>query len=305
MLKSVLQYLVIFAITFTVSLLMTPFVRTFSERAGILDYPNHIKRHSRPMPRAGGLAMFIAFFAGLIYLIISDGIVVNELKAVVASCVLVTFLGLWDDIKRVQYIEKFFLQTVAALMIIFSGIKVGFLPSHLSVPITLLWVVGVTNAVNLQDGMDGLAAGVSCLAGFAFFLIGLLQGNAMLSLMSLALAGSCIGFLRFNFPPASIFMGDTGSMFLGFVLSVLGVLSVQNSNCYTNLFIPVVILAVPVCDTVASIVRRYFEGRGIFDGDRGHFYDLMADRLKLRLELVLFLIYVLTMILGLTSLCLV
>jgi len=299
------QYLVIFAITLAVSLLMTPFVRTFSTRAGILDHPNHIKRHSKPVANAGGLAIFTAFLAGLLFLIYMDRSIAGELKAVIAGAALSVFLGLWDDIKGIYYIEKFILQAAVALVLIFSGIRVGFLPYHLSVVITLFWIVGVTNAVNLQDGMDGLAAGISCLAGFAFFLVGLLQGNLILSFLSLALMGSCLGFLRYNFPPASIFMGDTGSMFLGYALAVLGVLSVQKSDSFAGLFIPVLILAVPVCDTMATVVRRYIEGRGIFDGDRGHFYDLMADRLKLRHEHVLFIIYALTIILGLTSLCLV
>jgi UDP-GlcNAc:undecaprenyl-phosphate GlcNAc-1-phosphate transferase len=284
---------------------MTPFVRTFSTRAGIIDYPNHIKRHSRPIARAGGIAIFTAFMAGLLFLIYMDRGIAGELKAVIAGAALSVFLGLWDDIKGIYYIEKFILQAAVALVLIFSGIRVGFLPYHLSVVVTLFWIVGVTNAVNLQDGMDGLAAGTSCLACFAFFLVGLLQGNLILSLLSLALMGSCLGFLRYNFPPASIFMGDTGSMFLGYTLAVLGVLSVRNCSRFDDLFIPVLILGVPVLDTIASMIRRFVEHRGIFDGDRGHFYDLMADRMKLRHEFVLFIIYALTIILGVTSLCLV
>jgi UDP-GlcNAc:undecaprenyl-phosphate GlcNAc-1-phosphate transferase len=299
------QYLVIFAITFAVSLLMTPFVRTFSTRAGIIDHPNHIKRHGRPIPNAGGLAIFTAFLAGLLFMIYMNRSVAGELKAVIAGAVLSVFLGLWDDIKGIYYIEKLILQAAVALVLIFSGIRVGFLPYHLSVVITLFWIVGVTNAVNLQDGMDGLAAGTSFLAGFAFFLIGLLQGNLILSMLSLALMGSCLGFLRYNFPPASIFMGDTGSMFLGYTLAVLGVLSVRNCSSFNNLFIPVLILGVPVLDTITTIIRRFVEHRGIFDGDKGHFYDILADRVKLRHEFVLFIIYALTIILGVTSLCLV
>lgn len=299
------QYLVIFAITLAVSLLMTPFIRTFSTRAGIIDHPNHIKRHSRPMANAGGLAIFTAFMAGLLFLIYMDRGIAGELKAVIAGAALSVFLGLWDDIKGIYYIEKFILQAGVALVLIGSGIRVGFLPYHLSVVITLFWIVGVTNAVNLQDGMDGLAAGTSCLAGFAFFLVGLLQGNLILSMLSLALMGSCLGFLRYNFPPASIFMGDTGSMFLGYTLAVLGVLSVQSCGSFDNLFIPVLILGVPVLDTITSMIRRFVEHRGIFDGDRGHFYDIMADKMQLRHEYVLCIIYALTIILGFTSLCLV
>ena len=299
------QYIIIFSITLAISWLLTPIVRTFSERAGILDHPNHIKRHNKPVARAGGLAIFLAFQVGLVYLIINDGIIVKELTAIVAGGVLSVLLGFWDDIKGIYYLEKFLLQAAVALVLVFSGVRVGFLPVYLSIPVTLFWIIGVTNAVNLQDGMDGLAAGISCLAGLAFFTIGLIQGNAVLSLLSLALSGSCLGFLRFNFPPASIFMGDSGSMFLGYVLSILGVLSVQKSESFVSLFIPVLILGVPIFDTIASMVRRLAKGKGMFDGDRGHFYDILADRLKLKHEFVLFLIYALTIILGITSICLV
>jgi len=299
------QYIIIFSITLAISWLLTPIVRTFSERAGILDHPNHIKRHNKPIARAGGLAIFLAFQVGLVYLIINDGIIVKELTAIVAGGVLSVLLGFWDDIKGIYYLEKFLLQAAVALVLVFSGVRVGFLPVYLSIPVTLFWIIGVTNAVNLQDGMDGLAAGISCLAGLAFFTIGLIQGNAVLSLLSLALSGSCLGFLRFNFPPASIFMGDSGSMFLGYVLSILGVLSIQKSESFVSLFIPVLILGVPIFDTIASMVRRLAKGKGMFDGDRGHFYDILADRLKLKHEFVLFLIYALTIILGITSICLV
>ena len=299
------QYIIIFSITLAISWLLTPIVRTFSERAGILDHPNHIKRHNKPVARAGGLAIFLAFQVGLVYLIINDGIIVKELTAIVAGGVLSVLLGFWDDIKGIYYLEKFLLQAAVALVLVFSGVRVGFLPVYLSSPVTLFWIIGVTNAVNLQDGMDGLAAGIACLAGLAFFTIGLIQGNAVLSLLSLALSGSCLGFLRFNFPPASIFMGDSGSMFLGYVLSILGVLSVQKSESFVSLFIPVLILGVPIFDTLVSMVRRLAKGKGMFDGDRGHFYDILADRMKLKHEFVLFLIYALTIILGITSICLV
>lgn len=299
------QYIIIFSITLAISWLLTPIVRTFSERAGILDHPNHIKRHNKPIARAGGLAIFLAFQVGLVYLIINDGIIVKELTAIVAGGVLSVLLGFWDDIKGIYYLEKFLLQAAVALVLVFSGVRVGFLPVYLSIPVTLFWIIGVTNAVNLQDGMDGLAAGIACLAGLAFFTIGLIQGNAVLSLLSLALSGSCLGFLRFNFPPASIFMGDSGSMFLGYVLSILGVLSIQKSESFVSLFIPVLILGVPIFDTIASMVRRLAKGKGMFDGDRGHFYDILADRMKLKHEFVLFLIYALTIILGITSICLV
>lgn len=299
------QYIIIFSITLAISWLLTPIVRTFSERAGILDHPNHIKRHNKPVARAGGLAIFLAFQVGLVYLIINDGIIVKELTAIVAGGVLSVLLGFWDDIKGIYYLEKFLLQAAVALVLVFSGVRVGFLPVYLSIPVTLFWIIGVTNAVNLQDGMDGLAAGIACLAGLAFFTIGLIQGNAVLSLLSLALSGSCLGFLRFNFPPASIFMGDSGSMFLGYVLSILGVLSIQKSESFVSLFIPVLILGVPIFDTIASMVRRLAKGKGMFDGDRGHFYDILADRMKLKHEFVLFLIYALTIILGITSICLV
>ena len=284
---------------------MTPFIRIFSTRAGIIDHPNHIKRHSKPTANAGGIAIFTAFLAGLLFLIYMDRSIAGELKAVIAGAALSVLLGFWDDIKGIYYIEKFILQAAVALVLIFSGIRVGFLPYNLSVVITLFWIVGVTNAVNLQDGMDGLAAGTSCLAGFVFFLVGILQGNLILSMLSLALVGSCLGFLRYNFPPASIFMGDTGSMFIGYTLAVLGVLSVQNCRSFDDLFIPVLILGVPVLDTISSIIRRAVERRGIFDGDKEHFYDIMADKMKLRHEYVLFIIYALTIILGVTSLCLV
>jgi UDP-GlcNAc:undecaprenyl-phosphate GlcNAc-1-phosphate transferase len=255
--------------------------------------------------RAGGLAIFAGFLAAIVYLALNGSIGTYHLKVIVSGGAVMLLLGLWDDIRGTSPRVKFAVQSAVASALILNGVRIGFLPSYLSVPLTLLWIVGVTNAVNLEDGMDGLAAGISSVACFIFFLAGLMQGNDVLVLMSLALSGSCLGFLKHNFFPASIFMGDTGSMFLGYMLSVLGVISTLNVGGFLNLFVPVLILGVPVFDTLIVMTRRFLRHENIFKSDRSHFYDLMLDSRRLSYEQVVIAIYVFSMLLGAGSLCLI
>jgi len=299
------KYIYVLMISLSVCFAMTPVARKISFRFGILDIPGPAKMHKVLVARAGGLAIFAGFLAAVIYLVLSGTIGTYHLRIIISGGAAMLLLGLWDDIRGTSPQIKFAVQSVVASALIFNGVRIGFLPSYLSVPLTLLWIVGVTNAVNLEDGMDGLAAGISGAACFIFFLVGLMQGNDVLAFMSLALSGSCLGFLKHNFFPASIFMGDTGSMFLGYMLSVLGVISTLNVESPLNLFVPVLILGVPVFDTLLAMVRRFLKRENIFRSDRGHFYDLMMDSRRLSYEQVVIAIYIFSILLGVSSLCLI
>jgi len=299
------KYLIVFLSALIISYLLTPLIKKFSLYFGILDIPGPAKLHRVPVARAGGLAILAGFIFGVFLMVLNKMIPLTHLRAIVFGGTIISVLGLLDDIKGVSFIEKFIVQLSAAVLIVISGIRVGYIPYYLSIPITVIWIVGVTNAINLMDGMDGLASGISFFAGLAFFVLGLIRGDLLLSILSLALAGSCLGFLRHNFSPASIFMGDTGSLFLGFMLSVIGVISTMNIRSPINLFVPVLILGIPVFDTLLIMYRRFLGHQHIFMPDRGHFYDIILDSRKFTYEQVVLLVYVFSILLGVSSLCLI
>ena len=299
-----IDHMIVFTIGLAVSCLLTPMVRRLCYRFGILDMPNPEKLHRVAMPRVGGLAIFAGFISAVIYILIRGIFVTDQIYMIISAAMLMVILGLYDDIKGCSPAIKFSVQTVAAMILIWSGVRVGVLPVFLSIPVTIFWIVGITNAVNLQDGMDGLAAGMACLAGIVFSAIGMVQQNTLLIFMSVALSASCLGFLRYNFFPASIFMGDTGSMFIGFMLAAFGVISTMNAGSLINLFAPVLVLGAPIFDTFLAMARRLASHEQIFKADRGHLYDLMIDSQRLSYAQVVISAYVITMLLGAGGLCL-
>jgi len=299
-----IDHMIVFTIGLAVSCLLTPMVRRLCYRFGILDMPNPEKLHRVAMPRVGGLAIFAGFISAVIYILIRGIFVTDQIYMIISAAMLMVILGLYDDIKGCSPAIKFSVQTVAAMILIWSGVRVGVLPVFLSIPVTIFWIVGITNAVNLQDGMDGLAAGMACLAGVVFSAIGMVQQNTLLIFMSVALSASCLGFLRYNFFPASIFMGDTGSMFIGFMLAAFGVISTMNAGSLINLFAPVLVLGAPIFDTFLAMARRLASHEQIFKADRGHLYDLMIDSQRLSYAQVVISAYVITMLLGAGGLCL-
>ena len=270
---------VIIMVTFLASALLVPFVKKIAHHAGALDIPNERKVHKEPMPRMGGLAIFAAFLIG--YMIFARTSV--QMLSVLIGGFIIVLTGIFDDIKPISAKVKLLLQIVAACVVVFYGqIVLNYfdlfgIPFNLPVPInyivTIVFIVGLTNAINLIDGLDGLAAGVSSIYFATIALIAcILNKNQGLDIMlSVIMLGSTLGFLLHNFNPAKIFMGDTGSLFLGFTISVIALLGFK-ATTLTSLIIPICILAIPIFDTILAIFRRLLKGEKITAPDKDHFH---------------------------------
>lgn len=277
------QYFMLFGIAFIVSLIATPLVSRLAFRVGALDKPNKRKVHDRIMPRLGGLAVFFGFLASASFLL-GEG---SRVAGLLAGGTVILLLGVADDIRGITPKTKLIGQTLAAIIVVFSGIQIQFLNNPfngyfylgmLGVPFTIFWIVAVTNAVNLIDGLDGLASGVSTIALITFAIIASLMGQPTVSLLSIALAGAVLGFLRYNFFPAKIFLGDSGSMFLGFMVSVLAVFGLLKGVTLVAFVVPIVVLGVPIFDTCFAIFRRYCEHKPIFQADKKHIHHRLLSR---------------------------
>jgi len=282
-----------FAAALVIGLVVTPIVRTLAHRLELLDMPGGRKVHQVPVPRLGGVAMIIAFGVaiGLATLASSDlgavsGLRPNRAPAILAGVGLLLVLGVIDDVRGMRALVKLAFQVGAALIAFGLGLSVDrlYLPwgivdlGVLALPITLAWIVGVINAVNLIDGLDGLAAGVALTVLGAFGLLAAADGVDPTLLIIAASIGAAVGFLAYNLHPASIIMGDTGSMFLGFVIASVGIALTQDGVFPVRPWVPMVALGVPIADTVWAVVRRSARGEPFFVADRGHIHHQLLRR---------------------------
>ncbi len=293
------------AICFFSSIILTPLVKKLAFLIGATDKPNYRKVHQKIMPRLGGLAIFLSFIiAVLIYKPISD----YYLPIVIGS-VIIILTGVLDDVKEISPKLKLAGQIAAAAVVVILGnIQINFinLPfggkiefGIFSIPITMLWIVGITNAINLIDGLDGLAAGVSTIALFTIAGMSYLTGQIVVSVFALIIAVSTSGFLLYNFHPAKIFMGDTGALFLGYIISVLALLGYKNVT-FISLIIPVIILGVPISDTFFAIVRRLVNRQPLSAPDKSHLHHCLLRSGFSHRQTVL-LIYAMSCVLGLAA----
>ena len=268
-----LVYIVTFLSALLLSAVLVPLCMKAARKFGILDKPDrNLKKHKAPTPYLGGVAIFLSFF---IVLFLQRLIVAGTLKGlngIIIGGSLIFFLGLVDDIKKLQVWQKFLVQAVAAVILIVCHIQVQFLGNDiLNIIVTVLWVVGITNAFNLLDIMDGLSSGVAFIAAMAFFVIGMEGGKFFTSLASLALAGSVLGYWFYNFPPAKIFMGDAGSLFLGFTLAALSITESYSFNNRFAVLTPIFLLGVPIFDTFFVMWLRLKQRRPVYFGSPDHF----------------------------------
>jgi len=277
--------------SFLLALLLTPLCRNLSRRWGIFDQPDSGRHaHAVAVPRVGGIPIVVAYlgaFAALLAAPLSAGGIVLEglplTWRVLPAAALVLAVGLIDDLRGLKPWHKFAGQTVAAYVAFWGGVQmtgVGGLsvPPWLSLPLTVLWLVGCSNAFNLIDGVDGLAAGAGLFATVTILLGALLHGNVALAMATVPLAGALLGFLRYNFNPASIFLGDSGSLTVGFLLGCYGVLWGQKSATVLGMTAPLMALAVPLLDTGIAIVRRFLRQQPIFGADAGHIHHRLLAR---------------------------
>ncbi len=271
-------------IAFLVAYFSTPLVIKLATKWGAMDAPCDRKVHTCYMPRMGGLAIYLGFVAAVLMTQTIDA----KLMGILIGCTIIIVLGVVDDIKGVSPKVKLAVQTLAALVVVLFGVKISILTNpfadvlflekfKLVIPFTVLWIVGITNAVNLIDGLDGLAAGTSGIAAVTIAVVAFMEGHVAVAILAIILAASVFGFLPFNFNPAKIFMGDTGSMFLGFTLSVLAVVGLTKSATIISIFIPVVILGIPIFDTMFAIIRRFLNGTPIFQADKEHLHHQLLN----------------------------
>lgn len=263
-----------------VSTVTTPLVRTIAIRWGAIDEPDARKIHLSPIPRMGGLAIWIGLWMAALLTartvptdrFLSPSSSVPELASIFAGATIILIVGMTDDRRgQMTPLTKLAGQFVACSVLIAAGMQMTvFGSAWLDVPLTYLWVIGLTNALNLLDNMDGLSAGATSIAGAFFFVLAVLNGQILVALLAAALVGSCLGFLIYNYNPASIFMGDSGSLSLGFILSVLGMkLQIHNSQ-NMSFVIAALVLSVPIFDTSFVVWRRISEKRRITQGGKDH-----------------------------------
>ena len=252
--------ILVFASALLLAIGATPGARWVALKFGIIDQPSARKLHSTPIPRFGGIAMYAAVVVAL--LVFRERFRVNQLVSILLGATWVSFLGVWDDRWGLRPLLKLLGQIIAAVILIITGVQVKFLPSELlNWAVTIVWVVGLTNAINLLDNMDGLSGGITAIASAFFLLLAVQNGQYLVGGLSAAMLGASVGFLVYNFNPATIFMGDTGSLFLGFMLAALGIkLRFPGHSDTITWMVPVIVLGVPIFDTTLVVFSRIRRG---------------------------------------------
>ena len=268
-----LNHSYILVCAFVLALGFVPLCAWIARHYGIMDNPDkNLKKHKKAVPYLGGVAIFLAFFLTLVPNQLLSFHTVKGIAGLMIAGGMIFSLGLVDDIKKLSVPFKFSVQILAAVVLVICGMKIRFLPTEgLNIVVTIIWVVGVTNAFNLVDIMDGLSSGVAFIAASAFFILGIDAGSLFSPLASLSLAGACLGFLMYNFNPAKIFMGDAGSLFLGFMLATFSL--TENYTAQNNLAVltPVLILGLPIFDTLFVMWMRAKQGKPVYFGSPDHF----------------------------------
>lgn len=314
-----ITYFVAFFCAVIVSTFLTVVVRNRALQYGWVDQVKTSRKiHGRPVPRLGGIAIVCGFFAPLFALLLVDSSVGRifrgntDLVSGLFCCGISTaFLGLYDDVRGSGAKLKFTIQFAAAGALYSLGFRIEHIANPfgdplalgmLSIPFTLLWIVGIINAMNLIDGLDGLAGGVAFFAVATNFVLALSRGDVLLCLVMASLGGAVLGFLIFNFNPASIFMGDTGSMFLGFVLATVSIKTSTKSGTAVAMLVPVLALGLPIMDTLLSVLRRGLLGRAIFSSDKEHIHHRLMTRLVVSQRRAVLILYALCCLFAITAL---
>lgn len=303
------KYLTVFLIAMAVSIIMTPFARKLAFKIGAIDVPKDDRRvHKTPIPRLGGLAIYLGFVISVITMLPMSRTVIGML----AGGTLMVIMGMIDDRKPLSAKAKLMGQIACALILIFYGMRIEYFNIPLtakgilslgifSIPVTIFWIVGITNTINLIDGLDGLAAGVSTIAALSLSYVAHANGRPEGTVMIiLAIAGAAMGFLPYNFNPAKIFMGDTGSLFLGYMLAAISIDGAMKGATALATVVPVLALGLPIFDTTFAILRRAWNGRPIMEPDKGHLHHRLLSTGMGQRRTVLIL-YTISAALGLSA----
>lgn len=298
--SSVYEYFISFTLAFIVAFSTTPVAKSLAFKIGAVDIPKDNRRmHKQPIARLGGFAIIIGFFIAILFSVISTKLLKTgtaivfdkQFIGLLMGGSIIAILGVIDDIKSLSAKLKFPIQIIAAVIVAMTGTRIDFVTNPfseigistfgpwISYPLTILWIVGITNAINFIDGLDGLAAGVSSIASLSLFFVSVMRPDPDIGTAVLAaiLAGSTMGFLPYNFNPAKIFMGDTGATFLGFMLGAISIQGTYKSYTAIAIAVPILVLALPLFDTIFAILRRLASGKSPMTADRGHLHHRLVD----------------------------
>ncbi len=305
-----------FFLAFVVAILATPAVIALAAKTGALDKPDSRKVHNKPIPRIGGVAIYSAFMLSTLSVMIFADFpdeFFKEIIGLIFSGSVIFAVGLIDDYKNLPAKVKLLGQIIAAsILVILFDVRIDFISDpfgdyiyldFFAIPATIFWLVGITNTVNLIDGLDGLAAGISSIAAVTILLVAMEDNILLVAVLTAAIAGAAVGFLFYNFNPASIFMGDSGALFLGFMLAGISIIGAVKSAATIALFVPILALGLPILDTTFAIIRRFRGHVPIFKPDKGHLHHrLLALGFSQRQAVLL--MYVISALLGLSAVAL-
>lgn len=295
---------------FVMSFAATPVVKSFAQRVGAMDVPKDDRRmHDHPIPRLGGLAVFLGFILSVLLFV--D--ITKSVRGILLGSVIIVIIGVIDDIVSVKYWVKLLFQIAAAVVAILHGVVIDVLSNPnlfsenlfltlgwFSIPITIIWIVGITNSVNLIDGLDGLSVGVSTIASLTMLVIALLVSESNVAVMLAALVGACLGFIPYNLNPAKIFVGDTGALLLGYLLATVSIMGMFKVYALISFAVPFIVLALPIFDTVFAFLRRILKGQNPMKPDRGHLHHRLID-MGLSQKQAVAILYCVSMVLGLSA----
>lgn len=305
-----INVLVALVAALVMSFALTPVVKTFAQKIGAIDNPGEARRvHSHPIPRMGGLAIFLGFILSVILF----AEITRPVQGILLGAIIIVVVGAIDDIVSLKASVKFVMQIIAALVAVYHGVLIERIMNpnifstaesislgFFAIPVTVIWIVAITNSVNLIDGLDGLAVGVSAIDSLTMLVIALVVSEGNIAIIMAALAGGCIGFMPYNLNPAKIFMGDTGALLLGYVLASVSVMGLFKFYAVVSFAIPFLVLAVPLFDTVFAFFRRLLRGQNPMAPDRGHFHHRLID-MGLSQKHAVAILYCVSAILGLAA----
>ena len=308
--RLIVYVLLALVVALAVSFLATPVVKTFAYKVGAIDVPKDNRRmHKVPIPRLGGLAIFSGFMVSVLLFVP----ITPEMRSILLGAVIIVVLGVVDDIMALPAMLKFVVQIIAALIPALGGVRIlafsnpnifsdnlYWVLDGFSIPITVLWIVGITNSVNLIDGLDGLANGVSAISATTMLMIALLISEAQVALVMAALVGACVGFMPYNLNPAKMFMGDTGATFLGYILATMSIQGLFKYYALISFVVPFLILGLPIFDTAFAFIRRIAHGQSPMHADRSHIHHRLID-MGLNQKQAVATLYVISAILGLSA----
>jgi len=301
------KFYILTVISVVLSALFTPLVKKIAFKFKVLDIPkNPRKIHKKPIPLLGGLAIYASFVATLIF---KSGKTSSAEMGIILGATIIVIGGILDDKYDIRPRYKLIFQILASVVLIMFGVEINLVTNPvlsgnqylslgwLSIPITILWVIGITNALNLIDGLDGLAAGVALISSITIFIIAIINKRPDAAILTAILSGAILGFLPYNFNPATIFMGDTGAQLLGFLLAAISIKGTIKSAAAFAIAVPILALGIPIYDTIFAVIRRKINGRPIMQADRGHLHHRLLD-MGLTQRQTVIIMYLISAILG-------